>query len=115
MEKGKPLSLCGVTGQCEIDDEQRFRLARENIARCQAFKANPPPAPPQADYVVTPLTSPLPVMSRRDKRRIKQRGRQQRAAENHKAPMLQPVRLTAIAPPPPSSLLDYASELDGAQ
>lgn len=89
--------------QCHLEEHERRALCSENVMRCLAYRENPPPAPVQMDYVAKPLVTPLPV--RRDANHATERGRR-RAAEHQKK--FEPIRLTAIAPPPPPSLLDSA-------
>jgi hypothetical protein len=90
--------------------EQQQSLCARNIARLQAFKANPPPAP-QSDYKAKQLVTTIAEVSppkRREygptqKERRAEKSRQ-RAAEHQKT--FEPIRMTAAAPYPTPSLLD---------
>lgn len=93
--------------------EQQIRLARENVARLLAFKANPPPAAPQKDYVAKSLATPLRVLPKRTHERSPAAlaHRQAKSFQRAAAHQREPVRMTAVAPCPPSS----ESILDGSK
>lgn len=109
------------TDEPTLSDIQK-RLCLENIARCQAFKASPPPAPPQKDYKAQPLATPLPLPVKPDRRanavalgfapntRVRSPEALQRRKEaswaRAAAHQGEPVRMTSLKPPPNSSLVD---------
>lgn len=91
----------------ELTDQEQSKLRRENIARCKAYKANPPPAPPQPDYVVKKLATPLPLsLPALSPGRARQQAKFAAKIETKYGRKFDPVRMTSSGPPPIPSLLD---------